>query len=51
MWHYIRIGMVLLQPPLGTPSNDSPILCRISEHVQDALLTKLLGQTFEIHNS
>ena len=51
MWHYIRIGMMLLQPPLGTPSNDSLNDCRISEHLQDALLTKLLGQTFEIHNS
>ena len=29
----------------------SPILCQISEHLQDALLTKLLGQFIEVHKS
>ena len=43
--------MTLLQIPLGTPSNLSLILCQISQHLQDALLTKLLGQFFEVHKS
>ena len=40
---------MLLQTLLGTSSNVSPTLCQISQHLQDALLTKLLGQFIEAH--
>ena len=43
-------GMLLLQTPLSTPSCFQ-ILCQISEHLQYALLTKLLGQFIEIDKS
>ena len=43
-------GMLLLQTPLSTPSCFQ-ILYQISEHLQYALLTKLLGQFIEIDKS
>ena len=52
MRYYIRIGMLSLQyKPLWAIHHVSAILCQISEHLQDALLTKLLDQFFEVHKS
>ena len=51
MRYYIGIGMMLMQNPLGTPSNVSPILCQTSKHLQDALLTKSEDQFIEVHKS
>ena len=47
---YIKIGMLLLQTPLGIPSFFSHSVSN-SEHLQDPLLTKLLGQFTEVHKS
>ena len=41
MRYYIRTGMLLLQTTLY----------QVSEHLQDALLTQLLGQFAEVHKS
>ena len=52
MRYYIRIGMLSLQyKPLWAIHHVSQILCQISKHLQDALLTKLLEQFFEVHKS
>ena len=52
MRYYIKIGKLPLQHnPLSAINHVSPILCQISEHAQDALLTKLLDQFFEVHKS
>ena len=37
--------------PLWEVHHVSPILCQISQHLQDALLTKVLGQFTEVHKS
>ena len=42
MRYYIRIGMLLLQT-LWTLHHVSPILCQVSQHFQDAQLTKLVS--------
>ena len=52
MRYYTRIGMLSLQyKPLWAIHHVFPILCQISEHLQDALLIKLLDQFFEVHKS
>ena len=52
MRYYIRIGMLSLQyKPLWGIHHDSQILCQISKHLQDALLTKLLDKFFEVRKS
>ena len=52
MRYYTRIGMLSLQyKPLGAIHHASPILCQISEHLQDVLLIKLLDQFLEVHKS
>ena len=52
MRYYIRIGMLSLQhETLWALHHVSPILCQINKHLQDALLTKLLGQFIEVHKS
>ena len=42
MRYYIRIGMLLLQT-LWTLHHVSPILCQVSQHLQDAQLTRLVS--------
>ena len=42
----MRIVMLLSQTPLGT-DYISLILCQINQHLHNALLTKLLGQSIK----
>ena len=52
MRYYIRIEILSLQyKSFWGIHHISPILCKISEHLQDALLIKLLEQLFKIHKS
>ena len=43
--------MLSYSPFSDKTKNISPNLCRISEHLQDELLTKLLGPFMELHKS
>ena len=52
MRYYVRIGMLSLQYKLlWAIHHVSRILCQISKHLQDVLLTKLLGQFIEVHEN
>ena len=42
---------MLLQTSFCNLSNVFPILCQISQHLQYALLTELIGQFIEVHKS
>ena len=44
--YYMRIGMLLSQTPLGI-DHISLILCQVNQHLHNALLTKLLGQSIK----
>ena len=48
MTYYIRIGILSLQ---YKPFGHSIMFLWINEHLQDALLTKLLGQFIEVHKT